>query len=87
MLQKKGMDGCQVDSVQPPFFLGNTECQKQIDVGRIRFNSVFGQSPFGDEIAKIQLESCGEVLWKRDGFDGASGGIRLLRPGIGCGLS
>lgn len=74
------MDRRQVDAVEASFFFGNTEGKKKIDVGRIGRNSVLGQSPLGDKIAKIQLESCGELLWKWNGFDGAS----LISDGSVC---
>jgi hypothetical protein len=64
MLQEKGMDRRRVDAVEVPYFLGNTTGKKEIDVGRIGRDAVLGQSPLGDEIAKVQLESCGELLWK-----------------------
>jgi hypothetical protein len=64
VLQEKGMDRRRVDVAEAPDFFGDTTGKKEIDVGRIGRDAVLGQSPLGDEIAKVQLESCGELLWK-----------------------
>ena len=72
MLAEKTVDDCEVDVFRPLFFASDTKSQKQTDVGGIGRDGVFSQSLFGDEIAKVQLEGCGEMLWKGRGIDGAS---------------
>jgi len=76
MLAEKTVDDCEVDILRPLFFGGGAEGQKQADIGRIGRDGVFSQSLFRDEITKVQLEGCGEMLWKGWDIDGASVGVR-----------
>jgi hypothetical protein len=72
------MDYCNINRSKVAFFAGDQISDKKQSVSRICLNTVLGESPFRDQIMKIQLMGGCELRGECVRFYGASFGI------VGC---